>query len=87
MKKPSFKYTLRDVPVQVDRRLREAAVEYGLSLNQTVLKILNRGLGLDKKPVKRRDLSGLASSLSDAEAKVLEEMAVAQRQVNPKDWA
>ncbi len=87
MKKPSHKYTVRDVPEQVDIRLREAASEYGLSLNQTVLKILGLGLGLERKPVKRRDLSVVAGTLSEAEAGRLEALGAAQRRVNPKDWA
>lgn len=77
-------YTLRNVPTETDRALRRAAREAGKSLNQTALEILQRGLGVGEKPVRRRDLSDLAGSWKeDPETDAALE---AQRRIDPEDW-
>lgn len=76
MKTKSLQYTIRNVPDRTDRRLREAAVEYGTSLNSVTLQALNQGLGLSDKSVMHHDLDDLIGSwVPDSECdKALEEM-------------
>lgn len=82
----SHQYSVRDVSEQTDHRLREAAAEYGLSLNQTILKVIDRGLNLENKATKRRDLSAFTGILSKQEASYLEQVTTEQRKVHAKDW-
>ncbi len=55
-------YTLRNIPDRVDHRLREAAAQYGASLNQTAVEALARGLGMDEAPIVHHDLDDLAGT-------------------------
>jgi len=53
--------TLRQIPEEVDRELRQQASRNGTSLNQTVIVVLRQGLGLAPFAKRRRDLSSLGS--------------------------
>lgn len=53
--------TLRQIPAEVDRELRQLASRNGTSLNQTVIVALQQGLGLAVPAKRRRDLSNLGS--------------------------
>ncbi len=86
MKKEGIKYTVRDIGANVDSRLREEATLNGTSLNQTILKVLDRGLGLGGNPVKRRNLSSISGSLSNSKASNLEAYCKEQRAIDPRDW-
>jgi len=47
-----MQYTLRGIPKKLDKALRKKSREEGLSLNQTAVQVLLRGLGLtDDAPV------------------------------------
>jgi hypothetical protein len=87
MEKPPDKYTVRDVPPSTSWRLREEATASGLSLNQTILNTLERGLGLTGQPRAQRDLSFLRGTLTEAAAAKLESVVQGQRQVRAEDWA
>lgn len=50
-RKSARQYTIRGIPERTDQLLREKAVEYGLSLNETAVKVLQAGLGQCDKPV------------------------------------
>lgn len=50
-RRPKIQYSLRGVSERTDRQLREKAAEYGLSLNETTLKILQQGLGETGSPL------------------------------------
>ncbi len=86
MKTKSLQYTIRNVPDRTDRRLREAAVEYGTSLNSVTLQALNQGLGLSDESVMHlhHDLDDLIGSwVPDSECdKALEEMD----RIDPELW-
>src|SRR5437764_11960185 len=55
-------YTIRSVPVGIDRALRRRAKEESKSLNAVLLDALARGLGLNPKPVEHTDLDALIGS-------------------------
>jgi len=66
--KKHIQYTIRNVPERTDRMLREAAVEYGTSLNNAALSALNRGLGVESEIVVHHDLDDLIGTwVQDAE--------------------
>lgn len=62
MKERRIQYTIRNVPARTDALLREAASEYGKSLNETALAALQRGLGSGTHPVEHHDLDELIGS-------------------------
>jgi hypothetical protein len=79
-----MQYTLRNVPKNVDKALREQAQRAGKSLNEVALDALARGAGVEPEPVPRRDLSDIAGSwIRDAQVeRALEE----QRTIDPDLW-
>lgn len=84
MKKHARQYTIRNVPTDVDRALRRRARETGQSFNRVALEALANGAGSPLVP--RRDLSAIAGSLSDGEAKQLDREIRRQRQIDPELW-
>jgi len=62
MKNRDRQYTIRGIPDRTDRRLREAAAQYGTSLNATAVDALARGLGLEDEGVEYHDLDDLAGT-------------------------
>lgn len=83
-KQASVQYTLRGVPAQVDRALRERARATGRSINQVALEALALGTGESFRA--RRDLSFAAGSLSSLEARQLDASVKQQRRVDRKLW-
>ena len=55
-------YTIRGIPVRINRFLREKAKDEHKSLNQVVIECLVRGLGLDEEKVYYHDLDDLAGT-------------------------
>jgi plasmid stability protein len=80
-----MQYTLENVPEELDQALRQRAAAEHKSLEAAILDALARGLGVEsQKPVKRRDLSGIAGrGLIDAEMKAVFEE---QRRIDPDLW-
>ena len=85
-KKSTVQYTVRDVPEDVDCRLRESATLEGVSLNQAALRALQRGLGTEREPVSYRHLRQMLAEKPKVSTKdwraVLQEMDA----TNPEDW-
>jgi plasmid stability protein len=82
-KQASIQYTLRGVPREVDRALRERAASTGSSVNRLAIEALAKGLGQAQV---RRDLSFLAGSLSASEGKALDAEVKRQRRADRKLW-
>ncbi len=53
-------YTIRNIPEQVDRLVRQQAKKSHKSLNAVLLTALQRGVGLADEPVEYHDLDELA---------------------------
>lgn len=52
----SLQYTIRSIPPQLDRALRQKALQNGQSLNEVLVRTLERGAGLSREqPVHRYD--------------------------------
>ncbi len=79
----TIQYTVRGVPEQTDRLLREKAAVYGTSLNETALEVLQIGLGVTEERV-FHDLDGYAGTWVEDSAceKALEDM----RKVDVELW-
>jgi hypothetical protein len=57
-----MQYTLREIPLTVDQELRRRAKAEGKSLNTVAIEALVRGSGVDKIPIRQRDLSDITGT-------------------------
>ncbi|MCI0365500.1 MAG: hypothetical protein L0Y44_09420 [Phycisphaerales bacterium] len=85
-KKPcrSRQYTLRAVPAEVDRALREQASRQRRSLNDVALEALARGAGVNGAKQKVRDLDYLIGTW--VEDPGFDKAIAEQDQVEPEMW-
>ena len=77
-------YTIRGVPLRVDRASRHYAQSHGKSINQAAVDILATGLGLPHRKIRHHDLDFMANTWkedSDFDAAI-----AAQDQVDPEMW-
>lgn len=79
-----MQYTIRSIPAHVDRALRERSAREGKSLNEVAVEALERGLDLEGRPVRRRNLGEVAGSwVRDREVdRALDD----QRKIDPDLW-
>jgi len=81
--------TIRNLPADVARVIRQKAKIEGTSLNRTVINLLRERVSAPKKPCKRtryRDLSALAGSWTRAEAAEFNKHLSAQRKIDSELW-
>lgn len=77
-------YTIRSVPPEVDRALRERAKHEGRSLNDVALEALARGVGVPNGDGLYHDLDHLIGTwVEDPE---FDAIIAEQRQVDPELW-
>jgi plasmid stability protein len=79
-----MQYTIRNIPKELDRALRERAQREHRSLNEVVVEALRVALGQADVAVKRRDLGDIAGSWvedPDIEAALAE-----QRRIDEDLW-
>jgi hypothetical protein len=58
----SIQYTIRQVPANLDRSLRQRSRQAGQSLNEAAIAALTRGLGLADERPRHHDLDPLAGT-------------------------
>ena len=58
-------YTIRNIPDALDRELRERARRRGISLNETAIEALKRGVGISDTVVEYDDLDDLVGTWKD----------------------
>ena len=86
-KRHTTQYTVRDISEAVDARVRETAALEDISLNQAVLRALDRGLGLTEEPVRYRSLGKIVTAASvKVDRKGWAEILGSMDKVNPEDW-
>ena len=85
-KKASVQYTVRDVPEEMDGRLRESAALEGVSLNQAALRAMQRGLGSERQPVRYRTLRQMVARTPKATTAAWRGALEEQDKTNPEDW-
>ena len=79
-----MQYTLRNIPKEVDRALRQRASEAGCSLNQAALDTLGSALGLSDVVIVHRDLREFLGSWIEDSA--VEHALQLQRQIDDGLW-
>ncbi len=80
----TLQYTIRKVPVVVDRTLRKRAQQEGKSINQVALEALMKGAGVTAEPVIHHDLDHLAGTWVDDPS--FDEAIRAQHAVDEDLW-
>ena len=80
--------TLRNIPPKLQEVIQKRADADGLSLNKTILRMLEEAAG--HRPTGRklyRDLDHLAGTWSEEQAAAFEAALIEQRAVDPELWA
>ena len=80
--------TVRNLPPGVARAVRERAKREHLSLNKTVVKLLEEATGMSSnvRPTIHEDLDHFFGTWSDEEATAFDEALREQRQIAPEMW-
>lgn len=79
-----MQYTLRNIPKNVDRALRERARREGKSLNEVAVEAMSASLGLGEERVRLRDLGDISGTwVRDPGA---DEALSEQRKIDPELW-
>ena len=80
--------TLRNIPPDVERAIREKARQKRISANRAVLELLQERVGIleGKKKIVHADLDELAGSWSVAEAKAFATALRRQRRIDDELW-
>ena len=78
--------TVRNVPVEVAEALQAEKLRRGASLNQTVLDLLRRALGLAPDAAYENGLSRHAGDWSQAELQEFEDNTRMFRQIDEELW-
>ena len=78
--------TLRQIPDQVEERIRQLSAKNGESINKTTLKLLMKATGCKTEGMKKRDLSALSGTWSKNEAREFEEAVKIFEQVDGELW-
>lgn len=79
-----MQYTIRKIPLAVDRAVRHRARVEGKSLNAVAVKALADGLGLPRETVVRRDLGDIVGTWAKDAA--TERALVAQDRIDKQLW-
>jgi hypothetical protein len=77
-------YTLRNIPIEVDRILRLRAKQTAKSFNQVAVEAL--ALGAGKISIPKRDLSFMVGSMTEIEAKKMDTAISEQKKIDRKLW-
>jgi hypothetical protein len=79
-----MQYTIRNIPPEVDKALREKAKAEGKSLNQILVDALRQGLGLNGQGAIHHDLDFLIGTwVEDTE---FDKAIAEQDQIDPEIW-
>jgi hypothetical protein len=78
--------TLRNIPPKLQEVIQSRAGKEGLSLNKTVLRMLEEAAGQTIGRKLHHDLDHLAGTWSPEEAKAFEDALAEQRRIDPELW-
>jgi hypothetical protein len=79
--------TVRNIPRQVAEALNRERRRSDRSLNQTVIDVLSRGLGLSQHGPRRNGLAQLAGTWTDDDLRRFEAAVAPLEAVDPDMWA
>lgn len=75
--------SLRNLPKEVEKAIRETSRREGISLNKATIRLLEAQL---RKPAKNSDFEEFFGTWSGAEAAAFDAALTEMRQVDPADW-
>jgi hypothetical protein len=75
--------SLRNLPEEVEKAIRETSRREGISLNKATLRLLEAQL---RKPARNSDFDEFFGTWSHAEADAFDAALAEMRQVDPADW-
>lgn len=78
--------TLRGLPDQVEQEIRRRAAREQRSINQTILLLLQEALGIDAVGDRRRDLSHLAGTWDERDARQFDAAIAVFETIDPEVW-
>jgi plasmid stability protein len=79
-----MQYTLRKIPRDVDKALRQKARREGRSLNDIAIEALTRGAGIEGQITKNHELDfAIGTWVEDSE---FDKVIADQRQIDPDLW-
>ena len=79
--------TLRNIPTPVARLIEKRSARSGLSLNKTVIRLLEELLAAEPgEAAEHRDLDELAGAWSDEDAREFDRILAEQRRVDTELW-
>jgi plasmid stability protein len=78
--------TIRNIPGEVADFISKMAANEGRSVNSMTVALLAKAAGIDTPRPKRRDLSWLAGTWPEREARRFDAAVAACRRINPEDW-
>ena len=79
--------TIRQIPQPVEQRLRSMAKRNHSSINKTAVAALSAGVGLPEGGSRRkRDLSGLAGTWTEEQAREFTENTKVFERIDPEVW-
>lgn len=78
--------TLRGLPDQVEQEIRRRAAREQRSINQTILLLLQEALGIDADGDRKRDLSHLAGTWDERDARQFDAAIAIFETIDPEVW-
>ncbi len=81
--------TIRNLPPELARLIRQKAKSEGTSINKTVIKLLQQRVRTEGNVgarTRHHDLDALAGSWTKEEAAAFEKHLASQRQIDPELW-
>jgi hypothetical protein len=78
--------TLRDLPEPLEREIRREAHRRGSSLNKAIIGILEKGLGLQSRLDKKRDLASLAGTWDQAALAEFQDATSVFETIDAENW-
>ncbi len=78
--------TIRNVPPELAKALEQEKRGAGMSLNQTVIRLLSRALGLEPGVTRSNGLRKLAGNWTQRDLEEFEAATADTRRIDPEDW-
>ncbi|HEX9725391.1 MAG TPA: hypothetical protein VGC53_14025 [Vicinamibacteria bacterium] len=78
--------TLRNLPAELERAILKRARHTGVSINKTVIALLEESVGPRKQNARHHELDDLCGAWSNEEAKRFDEALAEQRTIDSEMW-
>ncbi|MCG8462296.1 MAG: hypothetical protein MI919_38925 [Holophagales bacterium] len=79
--------TVRNVPAQLSDALEEEKSRLGISLNRTVIQVLEKGLGLSGEGPRRNGLARFSGRWSEEELREFVDNTRVFEEIDPELWS